>query len=165
MQESQKIHPDDKILLGWNAREWIQHEKGTTWWIIAGIAVIIAVIVALIYGQWTTAVVFALLGGTYYLISHEKPRVVPISITEFGVHFGDKFWQYANIRKFWIVYDPPHVTTLHLDIKEGKMIKEIVIQLEDLNPLDVRDTLARQIPEAEGQEERSLDKIARTLKI
>lgn len=155
----------DEVVLGWHAREWMDHEKGSMWWTVAGILVVLVVVISLIYGSWTTAVVFALLAGTYYLLAHERAEVVEVSVTELGVRFGEKFWQYANIKEFWLVYDPPRVTTLHLEIREGKFKKEIVIQMEDVNPLDVRDALSQQIPEAEGMEEGALDQMARVLKI
>jgi hypothetical protein len=164
MDSQDSLRAGDNVLLGWHAREWIDHERGAVWWSVASVLFILAVVISLINEVYSAAFAFAALGGLLWVLSHHPAPIVQVSITEMGVQFGERFWQYANIKQFWIIHEKG-LSQLHLEVREGRWSKEFAIQLEDVNPLDVRDELARQIPEAEGKEEGLIDFLARTLKL
>ncbi len=166
-QTQNLIHAQEEVLLAWEAAQWAEHHRGKTWWVVAGTLVMAAIIFALIYDAWSAALAFAMLAATYYLLSHEKPETQEIVITDFAIHIDEEFWQYSQIRHFWIIYHPssPQMNALQFEIKQGHFTKVKNVLLEDMSPVKVRDVLARQIPEAEGREERGMDFWARVLKI
>ncbi len=166
-QTQDLISAQEEVLLAWEAAQWVERPKGRTWWLVAGTITVTAIIIAMIYDAWSSAVVFALAAATYYQLSHEKPGTQEIVITDFGIHIDEQFWQYSQLRHFWIIYHRanPELNTLQFEIRENRFAKVKTVLLEGMSPVQVRDVLARQIPEAEGMEEGGMDFWTRVLRL
>jgi len=163
-EESEQIGSHDKVLLSWRAPEFITHQKGKTWFLVAGIITLLLVIYAIYTNSATMAIVFIVLAGVYYLTHNQLPKVIDISITEMGVFVDKKFYPYNMINSFWIVYHPPYVHNLYLRLS-GKAFTKVVIQLDAQNPVDVRRALAKEIPEVEGGSESFGEMLIRLLRL
>jgi hypothetical protein len=159
------LHDGDRVLLGWRARSWKNHDKDRKWYIAAGVPVALLIVLMFINENWLGGVLFGLIGGAYYIFAHAEPDILDVSISELGVYYGQQFWQYQEIRQFWMIISD-QVRTLHLEtIGDRGHTDEVMIQLEDVNPLDVREMLAKNVPEAEGRKEDFFHRLGRWLRI
>lgn len=160
--QSKREHP--KVILKWKAPEFINHERGPLWFLIAGIITFIFISYAILTNSITMAIVFIVLSGVYYLTHNQEPRIIDIQITELGLYIDKKFYSYHMIRSFWIIYNPPFIQTLNLNLGKKGMGK-ISIQLDRQDPAKIRRILNNEIPEIEGQEESILDILIRLLRL
>ena len=154
----------NKVILQWKAPEYIIHQKGKTWFLIAGIITLLLVIYAIYTDSATMAIVFIVLAGVYYLTHNQIPKIIDISIAEMGVFIDKKFYPYNMINSFWIVYHPPFVHSLYLRLS-GKTFTKLVIQLDAQDPVEVRRALAKEIPEVEGGSESISEMLIRMLRL
>ena len=155
--------PEPEVLLSWDADEYIHYEKGTTWYIVAGIVTVAMIVYSLITEAYTTAVVVSILAGVVYLYAHEEPTVHRIVVNRLGIGVGEKFYPFSSITSFWLII-APGVQQLNIETT-GRFGQTVTIQLGDMDPVLVRRTLANEIPEAPGKEESFLDRLARALKL
>jgi len=151
-------------LMSWQAPEYERQEKGRTWFV--GAAVIAAFLIAA--SIWTRnyllIIIIALFAIILYILHKKEPLIISIKITEKGIRFGDKFYPYKNIEEFWIIYDPP-AKTLNIKTK-NTFFPQVSIEIEDHDPLKIRDLLLEYIEENEDKtEETNGEKLARRLKI
>jgi hypothetical protein len=160
-------HPgadQNRLVLEWKAPEFIRPPKTPTWFMVAGILMLMLVAYALYTGSATMAIVFIVLAGVYYLTHSQQPRIISVKITQLGIYVEDQFYPYNMINAFWVVYHPPFVRTLNLRMG-GKSGARLVVQLDDQNPVEVRTLLAKEVPEVEGQQETLTDILIRLLRL
>jgi len=110
------------------------------------------------------AIVFILLAGMVTLTHNQEPKMIDIKIMPLGMKIDDQFYAWSQIRAFWIVYNPPFVRRLYLRLadKGGRQLK---LELNEQNPVEVRQQLARELPEIEGGEEAMTDLFIRLLRL
>lgn len=164
-QEKQKqINSQNASILAWKAPEFGHHPKSKQWFLIAGVLMILLIAYAILTNSATMAIVFIVLGGVYYLTHRQRPQIIDVQITELGIYAGRTFYPYNTINAFWIVYHPPFVSTLNLQLS-SKTNQRVVIQLNQQNPIEVRKLLANEIPEIEGEQESLTDIATRLLRL
>jgi hypothetical protein len=153
-----------QAILHWEMPEYAHHEKGKTWFFVAGIIVLAIIIYALIVAEYSMAIVFALLAGVYYILHNETPRNITVNITTLGIIVDKDFFQFSDIQHFWIVYQPPKVSVLYLRPVK-RLSSDIRIELRDQNPMVIRNLLKTQIKELQGEGENLIDKMTRWLRL
>lgn len=154
----------EKILLSWDAPEYIKHAKGKLWFLLSGIVVIFFVLYAIWTSSWTMAVAFIALAGVYSITHHKEPGRIRVNVDDFGITVAGKKIPYNQIKTFWIISKPPIVNVLKLLLTE-KFMGEMTIQLDGQDPGEVRKILIRHIPEFEGRGESFVDFIIRSFKL
>ncbi len=163
-EKTENKNSSPKTLLSWEAPEYVKHEKGIIWATIA-ISITAALIAyAILSGAWTMALAFFTLAIVYYLQQKNNPQDITIEITDMGLKIAGRLYQWSSIKAFWIVYDPPFVTTLHIRFVK-KSQADIVVQFAGQDPVVIREHLLRQIPEWEGKEEAAIDALIRAFKL
>ncbi len=150
--------------LAWKAPEFINHYRGVRWFLIAGILTILLIGYAIYSQSATMAIVFVVLAGVYYLTHNQEPKIINVEITDLGVYAGKDFYPFNQINAFWINYHPPYVHNLTLRLSDKTRTK-VVIQLDVQNPVEVRRTLAKEIPEVEGGNESLMEILIRLLRL
>jgi len=158
-KESQK-----RVLLSWEAPEYIKHPKGKIWFMIFGILIAFFVLYAIWTNSWTMAVAFIMLAGVYSITHHKEPEHIRVEVNNFGITVANRKIPYNQIKTFWIISKPPVVNVLKLLLTE-KFMGEMTIQLDDQDPGEVRRVLIRHIPEYEGKGESFVDFIIRSFKL
>ncbi|HLG25207.1 MAG TPA: hypothetical protein VI588_00215 [Candidatus Gracilibacteria bacterium] len=154
----------DRVVLSWEAPEYIQQHKGPRWYIGAGIVLAVTVAIALLTDNWTLALAALAFAGVYqYTHTHHPPKMTEVRITEMGIYVGEMFFPYSHIQAFWIIY-ANGTKTLNLRVI-GRMFSDVIIQMNHQNPVEVRQYLVGQIPEWEGKNERLGDILLRLLKL
>lgn len=154
----------DEAIFSWVAPETIQHQRGTTWKIIASIVALSAMLLGIYLGAWSFSLAIATFIGAYYLINLEHPKDVEVKISEIGIKVGSRKYSFSKIKAFWLIYNPPYTQTLNIRVS-GEFLVDITIQLGGHSPAPVREYLMAKIPEMEGQSEKLSDLILRLLKI
>ena len=154
----------ERVLLHWQAPEFIKHDKSIKWFVLAGIAVAALIWYAVQTHSFTMAVAFIVLAGVYGLSHHHEPCTVDVKVTSLGMLVGSKKIPFNQIKAFWIVYHPPKIKTLKL-LTTDQMFAELTIQLDGQDPGEVRDFLIKQVPEYEGRGENFIDTLIRITKL
>ena len=78
---------------------------------------------------------------------------------------GSKFYEWSDIKNFRIVYKPPEVKRLYIDLK-NIFLSDFSVPLRDKNPIEVREVLKDYLKEDLTKEEETLtDRMGRWLKI
>lgn len=150
-------------ILVWEADEFAEYSRSRQWYLIVGVGGALLTIGMLVFQQWLAALVFAL--ATYVVIQHadDKPRRMTYSITKLGVNIGDTFHPYNELKLFWVIYKPPVRTLTFQTVNRFKPL--IKIDLADLDPLAVKNTLKEYLPEDTKREEDLLDKFSRFIRL
>jgi len=91
----------EQVLLSWNAPEFIFTEKPAGWYIGLVIFFLALIIVAIVTRQWLSIGVFAVMGVTVAIYANRRPRVLNYSLTNLGVHVGDKKYKFDNFGGFF----------------------------------------------------------------
>lgn len=155
----------NKAMFSWIAPEYLQHPKGITWWVGAGIIFILAIIAEALTGNWTmllATVVFAIVYG--YVHEIHPPKHTKINISELGVKIGHKAIPFEEIECFWIIYDPPAVKRLYVRVRD-RLLSDLVIELENQDPNAIRDHLSVYVKEVPNVKETLTDILLRLFKL
>ncbi len=133
-------------LVNWEAWEFPPMERSKRWYLT--IVLVIAGLIA--YALFTSNPLFALIvlmiGVLMIVNSTQQPKRVEIHITTGGVVVGSRFYEYDDLKDFSIIYKPPYSTVLYIDFKRW-WIPLKSIELENADPLAIRDALLPVLPE------------------
>ncbi|MEK9133157.1 MAG: hypothetical protein AAB606_05655 [Patescibacteria group bacterium] len=157
-------HAYDDAVLTWKAPEYTYHEKSIIWFILAGFVALLLVIYGILTNGWTFSVAILVFAGTYYLVYREKPKMVEIKISRFGVKVGHHIFPYNHLKSFWIVYNLPFVKRLYLRFT-SRLHPDIAISLEDMDAAQIRRVLADHLQELKGTHEPFSDALVRVFKL
>ena len=147
-------------LLGWAAHEFDPASDSSLQFLIGGVLIAGGVVVTF-FGNFLFALLLALAGGLVMAHAFRIPREMRFAVTGRGVEVGKRLYAFESIESFWIHYDPPLFKELVLKSKKAIM-PHIKIPLDDLDPLQLRKTLLRFLPEEE-QEISLIDVISKRL--
>jgi len=162
MSENKNAFNDHVI--SWEAPEYVQHEKGLFWFILAAIAAVALIAYGVIVANWTMIVAIIVIGALYFWLHGQTPKHVKIMVSRTGIKFGDNEIPYQNMHSFWIIYNPPHVKTLNIKAS-SRFYPDLAIELGDQDPAELRTFLCAHVREHEGKEEQFADQIIRILKL
>lgn len=153
-----------RTLLSWDAPAVPHHNRSPRWYAAAGVVVLIAVMYGIFAGAWTVAVVALLVGAMYlFVLRGAQPPLKHCSLTTHGVSFDGAFTRWEDCAGFWMVATP-HATTLHIARSHPRQ-RDISIVMENVDPQEVRWTLARFLSERTDRHEHFLDMIIRICKL
>lgn len=166
----QKDAEDDHVdagesLLSWETWETLPLERGPRWYIIASL--IGGLLIA--YGLFTSNPLFSLIilmiGVMMFVNGAKHPDRVAIHLTTTGIVVGDHYYPYEEIKDFSLVYRPPYASILYIDFNSWTTpVRRI--DLEQINPLAVREILLPVLPENyEREDELLTDLVKRVYKL
>ena len=163
-QNETQQYAHEKAVFEWNAPEYIHYEKDSRWFTVAGIVAAGLIFYGIVWGSAFFSIAIAILAAVYYLQHQKPPRNIQIILSNMGIKVDEKFFPFSNLKSFWMVYNPPEVTTLHF--KTVKNVNaELTIQLGDVDPSPIREFLARQLPEEEGKGEGFVNMLVRIFRL
>ncbi|HSX28004.1 MAG TPA: hypothetical protein VLF60_00970 [Candidatus Saccharimonadales bacterium] len=154
-------HDQEEPLVSWEAAEFIQHAKGTGWFVALGVfAVVILAIGIFVLKDWFATAGFVVMLVAIAVVAGRPPRVLKYALDESGVHIGDKFYDYEEFQSFgvlqeatlWSVILMPSArfkpaVTIYFEQAKGEEIVDILGQflpMEKHQP-DLVDRLATKI--------------------
>lgn len=155
----------EELLMSFRTVEREYYEKDTTWFILATIFALISIIYFIFDGAFSSAIVFALILSFLYLYGNEPPRLVEIHITSWGVYINRAFYDYKEIKCFWIINDQVNnIHSLHLEV--GKNILRIItIQLYDIPDIYIKKSFENYLEEDLEREEPTHNRIKRFFRL
>lgn len=144
-----------QTLFNWQAKEYHKKEKTKRWYLIALLLLTGIVLYALFTNSPVMAITFILIGVVGYLLSEKDPHPINFTITEEGIRAGNEWYLYENMHSFWIFYEPGEKQYISLHT-QAELLPYIKIPLGDRDPVEIRKTLLKYLPE-EKHKERFID--------
>jgi hypothetical protein len=150
----------------WFIPEYHKHERGRNWYIAAiGIASVF-----MLYSFWTGNFLFAIIiiitSIIYILTENEKSIMVKIKLNEEGVTVGQNFFDYDEFEDFAVVYKPKQDIKKLYFVFKNPIKQRLSINLENMNPLQIRKRLLNYLPEdLERTDETLSESLARIFKL
>ncbi|MCD6471056.1 hypothetical protein J7K86_00810 [bacterium] len=164
MAEENKID-HGKLLSEWNFPEYQKYERSKNYYIGLTIAFLVFFIYAIFTRNYIFAVILVLLILIIFLNNKREPIKIPFKIFEDGIMVGKNFYEWDQINSFRIVYNPPQIKRLYIDLK-GTLLRDFSVSLEDKDPLEVRKILKQYLVEDLTKPYETLtDRMNRWLKI
>ncbi len=162
-QNSWREEGSEGVMHAWRGAEYEHYAKEKKWYLVAIIILATIIVYALVTNSPIMAITFILIGAVGYIYLEKPPRILDFKITSSGIMVGNELYEYADIKSFWIFYEPPHtkIISLHID---AILTPYIHIPIHSENPVELRKTLLKFIPE-EKQEPSMVDNIERFLHI
>lgn len=152
-----------RVYLAWNAPEIHPHNRGQLWYLLCAIVLVLVVLYSAYTGSYLTGVVFILLSGVYLMNERVEIRTIDTEITDLGIRFGMKFYQWSDIEGFWIFHKPNASSSLHLKLFNVRT--DVIIQLSGVSPSIVREVVSKELPETEGKKEDFVHMLIRIFKL
>lgn len=154
--EEARTAPQD-ILMQWEAPEFKQVQRPQQWYIFFAVIGILFVVYAIFTANYLFALIVVILAIVLNQFFHKKPETINVALTREGVAIDNDFYPYASdLTSFWILYSPPDVKKLTLE-RGSSVQPNLTIELEEQNPLKIREILLNYLPEDVEQEESQID--------
>ncbi len=162
--ENLKI-PKEKILKTWTFSEYTKHSRGVFWYVGAlGISALLF-LYSFKHDNFLFAIIIVMVLLIIFNSHNREPLKIKFSITNQGIWLNQKFYSYKDLNSFWIVYNPPKVKKLYFE-KNNMLKTHLVVPLEDVPYLEVREILSSFLEEDLDKEGESLTEIlGRALKL
>ncbi len=155
----------EKTLAVWTFPEFIKHERSQKWYILM-IAVVIGLLLFAIFTQnFLFAIIIILIGTILALFDLKDPMTIKFQIIETGIRISENFYSWRELENFWIIYHIPETKNLYFKFKN--FIKpNVIIPLENQNPVLIREILLKYLREDLEQEEESFsEKFGKIIKM
>ncbi|MDP3993805.1 MAG: hypothetical protein U1C57_00770 [Candidatus Doudnabacteria bacterium] len=149
--------------ISWSAPEYQHYPKSLGWFIFLFLAGAGLTLYFLLQKDFLTSILFALLFIIIYFFSKAKPRTLHITLDRQGIKINNNRLPYSQIKKFWIVYDPPEVKILNFETL-AYLNRYLTLQLESQDPVNIRQFLLSYLPEDLDGGEQFSDKLSRKLR-
>ena len=161
----EEIKNHGKTLTKWHFPEFEKMERSAYWYIILIIIAVGLLIFSLTESNFLFAVIIVMVVIIILLYQRKESLELDIKITEAGLQIGEKFYAYKDLEKFFIIYEPPEISTLYIEFKSN-LKPRLSIPLQDQNPVKVRNTLLLFLEEdIYREEEPTSDSLTRWLKL
>lgn len=143
-----------KIFAQWTFPEYNKYERNKVWYfwfilILAGL-----VVFAIFEQNPLLGVIVVMVGFIIYFQGRKEPNQLVFQITEDGISLDNKFYGYNQLKKFWIIYQPPEVKELYFSFNSG-IKPELSISFGNQNPVKIREHLLKYLEEDPTKEDES----------
>jgi hypothetical protein len=106
--ESQSAAPERHDPVEWTASEYIAHEKGLSWYVLLGLAIVaFAAIVYGVTGELISSVVIVVMGIAFGAFAARQPQELNYSLDNDALHVGGRSYGYSQFKSFTIVDEGP----------------------------------------------------------
>jgi tRNA G37 N-methylase Trm5 len=137
-------------IISWEAPEHVHTEKTSDWYWAVGIIALTATILAFIFGNVIFGLFIAIGATTLMIHASRRPRIVTCEINDRGIVIDNILYPFLSIESFWI---DAHEFPAKILLKSNKFFMPyIYVQIEGVNPEDVRQVLLKYIAETEHSE-------------
>jgi len=152
-EKSKELEPKN---ISWPVPEYDKHEKGGGWYIFYSLIAFLLILYSFLSGNFLFAVIIIIAAIVIVLRDGQEPDFVKISLTEEGVIVGKKFYDYDEFKNFSLVYKPKQeIKNLYFEFNNS-LKPRLSIPLKKMNPLLIRKSLLRYLPEDLDRTDRPL---------
>jgi len=134
-------------IIYWSGYEHQHEAKSSDWFWALGIIAISAAITSILFGNVLFAILIMVAASTLGILATKEPEFVEFLITDKGLHVGDSFYEYSDIRAFWVEENEEENTLLVDTLKT--FAPHLVIPINEVSPDEVRDMLSAFVHEEE----------------
>ena len=130
----------------WQAHEFKHYPKNLGWYVtLVCVFVLMAAFFVIVEKDIFAAVCLVLICFFIIIFSRKLPELVEIELNEHGIRFGNLTYPYKQLKYFWVVNNDRHKT---INFHTSALINNVVIlELEEQNPVEVRNYLLKFLPE------------------
>lgn len=162
---SEQTTAQPQVLLKWLFPSFQRHERGLTWYVMAGAVAIALFVYSIVAKNFLFSIIIILIAIVVVAKDFIHPHQVEFIVDEDGVTIGDRTYRFREFATFWLAYEPPQVKMLYLEFKSG-VRPSYPIPLVNENPLRVRSVLQKYIREdLEREAEDLTDRLGRMFKL
>jgi hypothetical protein len=157
-----EIKPEE-VLMEWKAPEYKQYDRSRTWYISLLLIAGGLIVYSLITANYLLVIITIILAVIMNSLTRKSPNELNMAVTKKGIKINDKLYTFTeDLESFWILYSPPDLKTLNFK-RQQRFIPELSVQLENQNPLKIREFLLEYLEEDIEKEEHMADQISRRL--
>ena len=151
-----------KVLVNWEAREYIEYEKNAGWYI--GLAVIVMALCALaVCLKWWTFLALVIVAAIALLTyTMRPPRLLHYSLNEKGLSEGNNLYKFEDFRSFGVLSENNHFSIVLMPKKRFAM--RVVVYFPESEGEQIVDVFGARLP-MEPVKLDLLDKLVRLLRI
>ena len=154
-----------EILISWEFPEYTVPKRKKSWYVWAILSFTLLLLYAVLTANFLFGLIIIMTTIILFLYHHKEPLNVRFVITPDGISIDDKNYSFKELKKFWLIYEPPEVKNLYFEFKSS-FKPMLVIPLLDQNPIKVRKILKGYLEEdLEKESESTIEALARVLKI
>ena len=153
--------PPEDPLISWDAPEHEDHDRGTLWYVIAGLFVLSCLAYSIITDAWTFSILVVGISVMYWFTHRDTPVQKTIRIWKRGFAIGQDFVEWKDCNGYYVLRGKGYAE-LHVEKRTGEDIK---IQTGDIDPFAVHDILSGITTELQDRRERILETIIRICKL
>lgn len=161
-EEKKTDRISDKEIFSWNAPSFAREHKGPKWFVLAALIIVFVIGYSAWQQDWfvigITVIVSAVM---FWYVFSVHPKDVSYKITPMGIYVDEKFYPFAEIHSFWMVYNN-NVKTIYFALIK-KYLPTIAVSLENIDPLLVKGYFLKHVPEQERRGESLVDKLIRII--
>lgn len=162
----EKIAKYGNVLYSWYFKEFEEHKRNTIWYIIFATIILALSIYCIKTKNFLFLVIIVMFVMLEVMFKFKKPANLLFAIYQAGILYDNYFYVWDEIKEYYIIYDVDrNVKKLYFIFKKSTEIS-LCIELENENPVQVRETLNKYIKEnTERKYEHFSDQISRILKL
>ncbi len=166
MSEEIENQPEILEIISWEVPEYEKHNRSRAWYLLFALISLGLLAFAVFTANFLFGIIIIIAGFVLILNDARHPHLVPIVVTSEGIVVGRKFYDYDTLLSFSIVYKPAEdVKRVYFEFKSRNRPR-LSIQLQDVNPLFLRENLARYMTEDLERIDESLSEaLTRALKL
>ncbi len=152
-------------LLSWQFPEYNSYQRKKSWYVWAGIFFLGILCYAIFTANFLFGLIIIMAAIILFVNHNKEPQNLNFSLLEKGIAIEDKIYAYGEIKKFWLLYEPPEVKNIYFEFKSS-FKPVLMIPLGNQNPLKVREILKKYLAEdLEKENESTSEALARVLKL
>lgn len=156
---------NENFLINWTFPELQAPERSKSWYVWASLISLVLLFIAVMTGNFLFGLLIILIAIVLFAHHHKDIEEIEFGITDEGLQIDDKFFDFRDLKHFWIIYEPPVVKNLYFEFKSSTRPR-ITIPLRDINPVKVRKILLEYMEEDLSRETEPLsESLGRRLKI
>ena len=149
--------------ISWDAWEFKHYAKSLGWYVtLVSIFILLIAFFVIVESDIFAAVCLGIIGILIIIFSRQLPQRVTIGLTDKGVHFGNLFYPYKQLKYFWVVNNDRHKT---VNITTSALVNNtVILEIENEDPAAITDFLTQYLPEHHLTEETTAQKVMHKFK-
>jgi hypothetical protein len=160
---TEQLLATDENPVRWHAAEYIHRNKGTLWFVIFGIIVVVATILAIFLMQSLTfAILVPVMAAALIVYSYRAPRILDYTLSRQGLHVNDRLYSFAEFKGFGVIHDADEYSIMLIPIKRFK--PGVYVYFPEEAGEAIVDMLAARLPMQELHPD-LVDRVIRKLRI
>lgn len=149
----------DSVILEWQSQA-NEGARDLRWFLLVGFVTLFPVTYSIFTKDWFVLALIAIVVPVlFFYYRKQNPENAYCKITPLGFYENEKFYPFAELHSFWIIYNDS-VKTLNFLFLKG-YLPTITVDISEIDPLKLRAILVRRLPEQEKRTESLFEKLIR----